>query len=277
MASHHLPFVIFQVKAGLYGVGSENVREIVMLPKVSTVPDLPPEIRGVINLRGKVMPLVDLRLKLGLPSAKAELDELIQLLHDREKDHCHWLTELETCVRERRPFTLGRDPHACKFGQWFDHFQTDHTLLKMTLKKMDEPHQRIHGTAKAALELAEGGDQAGALTLLEDRRQHELAVLIKLFEEARWIISDLHRELAVVLSRGDKRFAICIDAVEAVERIPEENIEPLPAALDLRGTNVTWQIGKRVKTNQTIVLLDEDFLFYSEAANPLPASLATAG
>ena len=41
-----LPFVILQVKEGLYAVGSENVREIVMLPKVVSVPDLPPEIRG---------------------------------------------------------------------------------------------------------------------------------------------------------------------------------------------------------------------------------------
>ena len=94
-----LPFVIFQVKEGLYAVGSQNVREIVMLPKVVEVPNLPPEIRGVINLRGKVMPLIDLRVKLGLPSAKAELDELVQLLHDREKDHHNWLKELESCVR----------------------------------------------------------------------------------------------------------------------------------------------------------------------------------
>ena len=81
---------------------------------------MPPEIRGVINLRGKVMQLIDLRVKLGLPSAKAEFDELIQLLHDREQDHHNWLTELEACVRERRPFKMAKDPHACKFGLWYD-------------------------------------------------------------------------------------------------------------------------------------------------------------
>ena len=61
-SSTKLPFVLFQVKDGLYGVSSENVREIVMLPKVVGVPNLPPEIRGVINLRGKVMQLIVLRL-----------------------------------------------------------------------------------------------------------------------------------------------------------------------------------------------------------------------
>ncbi len=265
--SKKLPFVLFQVRNGLYAVGSENVREIVMLPKVVGIPDVPPEIRGVINLRGKVMHLIDLRVKLGLPSAKTELEELIQLLHDREQDHCNWLAELEACVRERRPFKLAHDPHACTFGRWYDQFQTDNALLKMTLKKMDEPHQIIHATASEAVERAERGDQAGALELLTTRRDRELAELVRLFAEARHLLQEHHRELAMVLNRGQKRFAISIDLVEAVERIPDENIEPLPATMTGSDGTRHWRIGKRTKTNQTILLLNEDFLFSAEAVN----------
>jgi len=54
------------------------------------------------------------------------------------------LTELEASWREQRPFKMARDPHACRFGLWYDRYQTDNNLLKMTLKKMDEPHQIIH-------------------------------------------------------------------------------------------------------------------------------------
>jgi chemotaxis signal transduction protein len=266
-----LPFVIFQVKEGLYAVGSKNVREIVMLPKVVEVPGLPPEIRGVINLRGKVMPLIDLRVKLGLPSAKTELDELIQLLHDREKDHHNWLKELESCVRERRPFKMARNPHACKFGLWYDKFQTDNNLLKMALKKMDEPHKIIHASADGILQMVEQGDMDGAEKLLAARRNGELAELSKLFEEARRILREHQRELAVVLNRGDKRFAISIDMVEAVERIPEEGIEPMPATLACRSEQHQWRIGKRVKTSQTILLMDEDFLFSSGVENLIPS------
>ncbi len=262
-----LPFVIFQVREGLYAVGSQNVREIVMLPKVVEVPSLPPEIRGVINLRGKVMPLIDLRVKLGLPSAKTELDELIQLLHDREKDHHNWLAELEACVRERRPFKMAKDPHACKFGLWYDAFQTDNNLLKMALQKMDAPHQIIHATAEEVLQRGEHGDLAEAMELLAERRNRELAELSRLFAEARRILREHQRELAVVLNRGDKYFAISIDLVEAVERIPEACIEPLPAALAGQGEKTQWRIGKRVRTNQTILLLDESFLFSAETVN----------
>lgn len=271
VVSNKLPFVLFQVKEGLYAVSSENVREIVMLPKVVSVPDVPPEIRGVINLRGTVMQLIDLRIKLGLPSAKSELDELVQLLHDREQDHHHWIGELEACVRERRPFKLARDPHACKFGLWYDTFQTESSLLKMLLKRMDEPHKIIHAAADEVLQGAEHNDTAGALALLADRRNGEMAELSKLFEEARRILREHHRELALVLGRGQKRFAVSIDTMEAVERIPEENIEPMSDVVAGQSNKLQWRVGKRTKTNQTILFLNEDFLLSPDGAGTLPS------
>jgi len=263
-----LPFVLFQVKESLYGVSSENVREIVLLPKVVGIPNAPADIRGVINLRGNIVQLVDLRVRLGLPSAKVELDALIQLLHDREQDHHNWLTELEACVRERRPFKMARDPHACKFGRWYDKYQTDNSLMKMALKKMNEPHRIIHATADEVLRRAEQGDVKGAMELLADRRSKELAELSRLFDESRDILREHHRELAVVMLHGDQRFAISIDLMEAVERIPEESIGPLPTGMTTGDEQLRWRIGKRSKTNQTILLLDEELLFARGAHAP---------
>lgn len=214
------------------------------------------------------MPLVDLRVKLGLTSAQQELEVLLQLLRDREQDHLNWLTELERCVREQQPFQLARDPHQCRFGLWYDQFKTNNSLLRMALQKMNEPHQRIHATADQVLQLCDQGNQAAALELLTDRREHELAQLIGLFDEVRRLLQEQNREQVVVLSRGDKRFAITMDQVEAVERIPEENIEPMPAALALQGEKLPWRVGKRQRTSQTILLLDEDYLFFSGASLP---------
>lgn len=265
--SKNLPFVLFHIKEGLYALRSENVREIVILPKVVPVPNLPPEIRGVINLRGKVIQLIDLRVKLGLPSSTKELDDLIQLLHDRELDHLNWLKELEACVRERRPFKLARDPHSCKFGLWYDKFNPDNSMLRMALKKMAEPHAVIHGAADEILRLAEQGNTDGALKLLGERRDRELAQLVKLFDEVRRILREHHRELAVVVACGEKRFAFSIDLVESVERIPEESVEQMSAAVAGESDKLQWRLGKRNKTNQTVLLLDEEFIFTPETAN----------
>jgi hypothetical protein len=45
----------------------------------------------MINLRGSILKLIDLRIVLGVTSARSDLDVLIQLLHDREQDHHNWL------------------------------------------------------------------------------------------------------------------------------------------------------------------------------------------
>jgi purine-binding chemotaxis protein CheW len=49
-----------------YGIEIRHVIEIVELQHISRVPDLPVYVKGVINLRGRVIPVVDLRLRFGL-------------------------------------------------------------------------------------------------------------------------------------------------------------------------------------------------------------------
>ena len=59
-------YLTFPVDAELYGVSITKVTEIVGLQKIMSVPDVPSYIKGVINLRGKVIPLMDIRLRFGL-------------------------------------------------------------------------------------------------------------------------------------------------------------------------------------------------------------------
>ncbi len=55
-----------------YGIAVLKVREIIRLQKITPVPQMPEFVKGVINLRGRVIPIVDLRVKFGL---KAEFSE----------------------------------------------------------------------------------------------------------------------------------------------------------------------------------------------------------
>jgi purine-binding chemotaxis protein CheW len=232
---------------------------------------MPPETSGVINIRGNILELIDLRIRLGLASSTTDLDALIQLLRDREQDHRNWLKELEACVRERRPFNLARDPHKCKFGLWYDSFNSQEqsiqaTFFRIALRKMDAPHQIIHAAADEVLKKAEDGHFDEALAILDKRRNCELALLIKLFEESRQILKDTRREVVVVVTNGARQFAMRVDAVHSVERIPTDNIESLqmpPAGLG----RLNWQVAQRGRTRQTVLLLGPDFLFPSPAAN----------
>ncbi len=62
----NLQLVVFNIGKELYGVGIDAVHEIVKVPDITAVPDAPPFLEGVINLRGKIVPVVDLRKRMKL-------------------------------------------------------------------------------------------------------------------------------------------------------------------------------------------------------------------
>lgn len=59
-------YLTFKLANEEYGVEVLKVREIMGLIDITSVPQMPPHMKGVINLRGKVIPVVHLRLKFGL-------------------------------------------------------------------------------------------------------------------------------------------------------------------------------------------------------------------
>ncbi len=59
-------FMTFRIGSESFGIGIRNIREIIELQKISEVPDMPDFVKGVINLRGKVIPVIDLRLRFKL-------------------------------------------------------------------------------------------------------------------------------------------------------------------------------------------------------------------
>jgi purine-binding chemotaxis protein CheW len=66
-------YVTFSLGGELFGVEVIRAREILSVAPVTKVPQTPEYLLGVINLRGQVVPVVDMRLKLGLPvTAKTE-------------------------------------------------------------------------------------------------------------------------------------------------------------------------------------------------------------
>lgn len=55
-----------------YGIAVLKVREIIRMQKITPVPQMPEFVKGVINLRGHVIPVVDLRVKFGLKAEFAD-------------------------------------------------------------------------------------------------------------------------------------------------------------------------------------------------------------
>jgi purine-binding chemotaxis protein CheW len=63
-------YLTFQLANEEFGIRVLKVREIMGIQEITAVPQTPAHIKGVINLRGKVVPVVDLRLKFGVAAAE---------------------------------------------------------------------------------------------------------------------------------------------------------------------------------------------------------------
>lgn len=66
-SSHVATYLIFALQESLYAVDALAVREILWLPELTPLEEVPPYIAGVVNLRGKVVPVMDLEVRLGRP------------------------------------------------------------------------------------------------------------------------------------------------------------------------------------------------------------------
>ena len=61
-------YLTFTLAGEEYGIGILKIREIIGMMPITSVPQAPAFVKGVINLRGKVIPVIDLRLRFGMPA-----------------------------------------------------------------------------------------------------------------------------------------------------------------------------------------------------------------
>jgi purine-binding chemotaxis protein CheW len=85
-------YMAFQLAEEIYGLAILEVREIIGVMEITRVPRAPAFVRGIINLRGKVIPVVDLRLQFGMPACEATEQTVIIVVH---------------CELRGRPLTMG--------------------------------------------------------------------------------------------------------------------------------------------------------------------------
>jgi purine-binding chemotaxis protein CheW len=96
--------LVFEVGGRRYGLPASEVRELLRAVTILPLPQTPADVEGVINLRGTVVPVLDLRARLGLPAKPIEpSDHLVVLRGDQwlvalRIDHALELATLEVAA-----------------------------------------------------------------------------------------------------------------------------------------------------------------------------------
>jgi len=77
-------FVTFNIAGQLFGIPVLIVQDILLPESIASIPLAPPEVRGSINLRGRIVTVVDVRVRLGLERREIDRDSLIEIEEEEE-------------------------------------------------------------------------------------------------------------------------------------------------------------------------------------------------
>jgi purine-binding chemotaxis protein CheW len=80
-----MQLVSFTLGKELYGIEITKVREIILIADITRIPETPNFLKGLINLRSTVIPVIDLRVRFGMPEAETTDESRIMVLQARGK------------------------------------------------------------------------------------------------------------------------------------------------------------------------------------------------
>ncbi len=113
-------YLLFNLGAEVYGIPITHVINIIELQKITEVPDMPDYIRGVINLRGSVIPVMDLRLRFRLPARDYDDRTCIIIVKVGERSVgfiCDTVAEVNDIAPQNieAPLTFKRERHQAQY------------------------------------------------------------------------------------------------------------------------------------------------------------------
>jgi purine-binding chemotaxis protein CheW len=80
-----LQIVSFRLADEEYGIEITKIQEIILMGEITRVPQTPPYVKGLINLRSNIIPIIDLRSRFGLAEASANDDTRIMVVNVKGK------------------------------------------------------------------------------------------------------------------------------------------------------------------------------------------------
>jgi len=249
--------VVVKICGQMYAVNSRYIISIMNMQKYNPVPGVPKEILGIMNFRSKAVPLLDMRLLFGLPTIKQEFEKFQSMIDDRKADHVRWVEKFAESVNTGEKFTLATDPHLCAFGKWYYHFHSDNASVNHHLRKIEEPHRKLH---ELALELENKGQEIcdANHNLIELAKDKYMVQILGLLDETKLVFQSLYKEMLIVLDIRGQQIAIVVDEVISVEELLQ--IDCGINALDFQYSDLVCNVKQRMNSEELILELNDERL-----------------
>ena len=254
-----LPWLVFTLGQNAYAVNSKFVNGIEMKPKnIVPLPEAPDTYCGLVERRGEVYPLLDMRKTFRFPTLDEETERFRAMMEQRKKEHIEWVDTLEHCAETGELFTLATDPHQCAFGMWYDSFSKDNNSAAILLRSVEAPHAKLHETAHEILSAVQNGDKETAKRLIHRARKEYVPKIIEIIDESEHAYKSTFKETVVVLKDGDQMLGLLVDRVLAVDKL--HFIEGSANLKLLRQSRFFCTVARNDRVNMEILVINENEL-----------------
>jgi len=110
-------YVVFHLAGQRYGAPIEVVREVTYLTPVTPLPGAPAHVEGVVDLRGEVIPVINLHRRLGIPDGDAQGDRRLMVLSLGQRSAAVVVDEVDQVLNLPTEAVLPPDPSMHLPGQ----------------------------------------------------------------------------------------------------------------------------------------------------------------
>ncbi|MFV0518019.1 MAG: chemotaxis protein CheW [Aminipila sp.] len=258
-------WLIFKLMKQTFAVNCQDVAAIFRVTQeVVNMQGYSNHVRGVIDFRGNVLPLLELRSVLGIASFEQEHKEFKDMIEMRIDDHKRWVAELNRCIDEDDIFSLATDPTKCAFGKWYYNFHTDNASVAFDLRKVEEPHRKMHEMAIDIIECKNIQDleqrKKKESQLLTQVKEEYMPKVVELLTDMEEIYKNGYREMCIVIEHGDnKKLGLLVDEVTVVESITKVDSESLFNSAF--SSSCISHVAKSQNITGEVFVLDKEALF----------------
>ena len=141
-------YLTFRLMENSYAIGIEKVREINRLKEIAKVPESPDYISGVINLRGKIIPVMDLRKRLQLGAMAATKQSCIIVIESHQRQ-MGIIVDSVTAVIDLNSDQIDASPLCANQGSFMQSIGKldDHLILLLDIDQFLAPDDNLSKSA----------------------------------------------------------------------------------------------------------------------------------
>jgi len=255
--------VTFTLNGEEYGLDIQAVREIIRIPDLIKVPQAPDYVEGLISLRNKLVPLIDMRHLFNQTLVSEEQTTIVGQIREAQEKTETWLSELQASLQAENADSLKVQTFPLK--NWNHDFAAELERVQLALEKVDNLASTID---EARVELTNAPFNE-AVALVNSKLIPLTTRLTELFNNAVSETENNDEQRVVVTDANGLIIGLIVDMVNEVKRVEKRLIDPPPSLSGDEERQQVKGVAKLDEGKRLIMILDNENLVDIHALSEL--------